>query len=100
MLFAREGAKVCLVDNHIERANETLKMIVTERLKQGAGEEVAFAVEADVTKDADCARVVEETERRFGRLDILDNNVGIGMGNVSVVDVTEENWDRVMSVNV
>ena len=83
-------------------------MIVKERLATrgstglttSGNEEVAFAVEADVTKDADCKRVVDETLARFGRLDILDNNVGIGMGNVSVVTVTEENWDRVMTVNV
>ncbi len=100
VLFAREGAKVALVDNHLDRATETLEMIIKERLATGAGEEVAFAVEADVTNDADCRRVVEETVSRWGRLDILDNNVGIGMGNVTVVDVTEEMWDRVMSVNV
>ena len=100
VLFAREGAKVCLVDNHLERATETLEMIVKERLSEGLGEEAAFATAADVTVDADCKRVVDETMARFGRVDILDNNVGIGMGNVSVVTVTEENWDRVMTVNV
>jgi NAD(P)-dependent dehydrogenase (short-subunit alcohol dehydrogenase family) len=100
ILFAREGAKVTLVDNHLDRAQETLEMIVKEGLATGSSDVVAFAIEADVTKDADCARVAGESVRRFGRLDILDNNVGIGMGNVSVVDVTEENWDRVMTVNV
>ncbi|HXH23077.1 MAG TPA: SDR family oxidoreductase [Dehalococcoidia bacterium] len=98
VLFAREGAKVALVDNHLERAGETLDLIAKER--GGTADDVAFAVEADVTIDADCKRVVEETISRFGRLDILDNNVGIGMGNVSVVDVTEEMWDWVMTVNV
>jgi len=100
VLFAREGARVALVDNHLDRAQETLEMIVKEGLAAGSADDVAFAIEADVTKDADCKRVVEETVRRFGRLDILDNNVGIGMGSVSVVEVTEENWDRVMTVNV
>jgi NAD(P)-dependent dehydrogenase (short-subunit alcohol dehydrogenase family) len=100
VLFAREGAKVCLVDNHFDRAEETLAMIVKERLSAGHGDEAAFATQADVTVDADCKRVVDETLANFGRVDILDNNVGIGMGNVSVVTVTEENWDRVMTVNV
>jgi NAD(P)-dependent dehydrogenase (short-subunit alcohol dehydrogenase family) len=98
ILFAREGAKVALVDNRIERAQETLDLIAKER--EGSAEDVAFAVQADVTSDGDCKRVVEETVSRFGRLDILDNNVGIGMGRVSVVEVTEEDWDRVMNVNV
>lgn len=93
VLFAREGAKVVLVDNVIERAQETLEMI------KGEGGE-AIAAQADVTRSDDCKRVVDETVSRYGRLDILDNNVGIGMGNVSVVTVTEENWDRVMAVNV
>jgi NAD(P)-dependent dehydrogenase (short-subunit alcohol dehydrogenase family) len=98
VLFAREGAKVALVDNHAERAQETLELIASER--GGSADGVAFAIQADVTSAADCARVVDETVSRFGRLDVLDNNVGIGMGNVSVVTVSEEAWDRVMTVNV
>jgi NAD(P)-dependent dehydrogenase (short-subunit alcohol dehydrogenase family) len=98
VLFAREGAKVVLVDSHIERAQETLELIAKER--EGPVDSVAFAIEADVTSAADCERVVDETVSRFGRLDVLDNNVGIGMGNVSVVTVTEDAWDRTMTVNV
>lgn len=93
VLFAREGAKVVLVDNHLERAEETLQMIEKE-----GGQ--ACAVQADVTRDEDCRRAVEAAVSAYGRVDILDNNVGIGIGSVSVVDVTEENWDRVMAVNV
>ncbi len=54
---------------------------------------------ADVTRAADCRAMVEEAVRRWDKLDILDNNVGIGMGG-SVVEVSEEDWDRVMAVNV
>lgn len=93
VLFAREGAKVVLVDNHLERAEETRQMIEKE-----GGQ--ACAVQADVTRDEDCRRAVEAAVSAYGRVDILDNNVGIGIGSVSVVDVTEENWDRVMAVNV
>jgi NAD(P)-dependent dehydrogenase (short-subunit alcohol dehydrogenase family) len=92
VLFAREGARVLLVDQSREAAEETLAMIRAE-----GGEAAVFV--ADVTRAADCRAMVEEAVRRWGKLDILDNNVGIGMGG-SVVEVSEEDWDRVMTVNV
>jgi NAD(P)-dependent dehydrogenase (short-subunit alcohol dehydrogenase family) len=92
VLFAREGARVALVDNVLDRAQETEAII-----REEGGD--AFAIEADVSRDADCRRVVDETMQRYGRLDILHNNVGIG-GAGSVVDVDEETWDRIMRVNV
>jgi len=92
VLFAREGARVLLVDQNRAGAEETLAMIRAE------GGEAAVCV-ADVTRAADCRAMVEEAVRRWGKLDILDNNVGIGMGG-SVVEVSEEDWDRVMAVNV
>lgn len=92
VLFAREGARVLLVDQNRAAAEETLAMIRAE------GGEAAVWV-ADVTRAADCRAMVEEAVRRWGKLDILDNNVGIGMGG-SVVEVSEEDWDRVMAVNV
>ncbi len=93
ILMAREGARVCVADNVLERAELTASMIRAE------GNE-AFAMQADVTSDADCRKVVEETLRRYARLDILDNNVGIDPGIVSVVDVDEATWDLTMNVNV
>lgn len=93
ILFAREGAKVAVVDHVLERAEATLKMIGDE-----GGE--AFALQADVTSDDDCRRVVAETVGRYGRLDILDNNVGIDPGHLTVVDVDHKTWDEVMTVNV
>jgi NAD(P)-dependent dehydrogenase (short-subunit alcohol dehydrogenase family) len=92
VLFAREGARVLLVDQNRAAAEETLAMIRAE------GGEAAVCV-ADVTRAADCRAMVEEAVRRWGKLDILDNNVGIGMGG-SVVEVSEQDWDRVMAVNV
>jgi NAD(P)-dependent dehydrogenase (short-subunit alcohol dehydrogenase family) len=92
VLFAREGARVALVDRVRARAEETLATI-----REEDGE--AFVIEADVTRDADCDRVVRETVERFGGVDILDNNVGIGSQG-SVVEMTEEEWDRVMATNV
>jgi NAD(P)-dependent dehydrogenase (short-subunit alcohol dehydrogenase family) len=92
VLFAREGARVLLVDQHREAAEETLRMIRAE-----GGEAAVF--EADVTRSADCRAMVEEAVSRWGRLDILDNNVGIG-GRATVVEVDEADWDHLMKVNV
>lgn len=93
ILFAREGAKVCLVDSVLERAEETLKAIEAE-----GGE--AFAMQANVSIEAECKRVVDTTVMRFGKVDILHNNVGIDPGVASVVDVSEATWDETMDVNV
>jgi len=92
ILFAREGAKVLIVDNTLAAAEETLAAIKEER-----GEAEVFI--GDVTKAGDCRAMVEQAVRRWGRLDILDNNVGIE-GPGSVLSVTEEYWDHVMTVNV
>jgi NAD(P)-dependent dehydrogenase (short-subunit alcohol dehydrogenase family) len=61
------------------------------------GEAAVFG--ADVTRSGDCRAMVEEAVRRWGRLDILDNNVGIG-GRATVVEVEEGDWDHMMRVNV
>ena len=92
VLFAREGAKVLLVDLVKDRAEETLAMIQVEE-----GE--ASVIQADVTNGDDCRRMVDAAMDRYGRVDILDNNVGISQRG-TVVDVSEEDWDRVMTVNL
>ena len=92
VLFAREGARVVLADMHEERAEETRALI------QGEGGE-ASVFRADVTSEADCRRMAAAAVERYGRLDILVNNVGISKRG-SILDVTEEEWDRVMAVNV
>ena len=92
ILLARAGASVLVVDRLIDFAEKTVEMIENEGGRAGA-----FA--ADVTDTEACAAMVEKAMERFGRLDILDNNVGIGSSG-SVVQETEEAWDRVMNVNV
>ena len=92
VLFAREGAKVLLVDSEAARAEETLALIEDE-----GGQASVF--EADVTRADDCRGMVEAAIDRYGRLDILDNVVGIVRGG-TVVDVDEETWDLIMNVNV
>ena len=92
VLFAREGAKVLLVDAVLERAEESLMMI-----REEGGEASAF--QADVTKIEECQAMVEAAIERYGRLDILDNNVGMSMRG-TVVDVSEGDWDRIIAVNL
>ena len=92
VLFAREGAKVLLADQVLERAEETLELI-----RQEGGE--ASAIAANVINAEDCRRMVEAAVERYGRLDVLDNNVGISRRG-TVVEVQEEDWDFVMAVNV
>ena len=92
ILFAREGAKVLLVDQNAQLAEATLKMIAEE------GGEAAVCV-ADVTDADQCRKMVEAAVSRWGRLDILDNNVGIG-GRGTVVEMKEEEWETIMRVNV
>jgi NAD(P)-dependent dehydrogenase (short-subunit alcohol dehydrogenase family) len=92
ILFAREGARVLCADLHKEAAEATHAMIAAE-----GGESAVCA--ADVTRGDDCRAMVEDALRRWGRLDILDNNVGIGSRG-TVVEETEAQWARVMEVNV
>jgi NAD(P)-dependent dehydrogenase (short-subunit alcohol dehydrogenase family) len=92
ILFAREGAKVLCADVVEERAQATVDMIT----KDGG---IASVLPVDVSKAADCKAMVQAAVERYGRLDILDNNVGISV-RADVVEVTEEQWDRVMAVNV
>jgi NAD(P)-dependent dehydrogenase (short-subunit alcohol dehydrogenase family) len=92
VLFAREGARVLLVDRIGERAEETLTAV-----REEGGE--AAVCEADVTGAGDCQRLVKAAKERYGRLDILVNNVGI-VGPGSVLEVKEADWDRVLDVNL
>ena len=92
ILLARAGAHVVVVDRDKALAQRTVAMI-----EEGGGQ--AVAVEADVTRAVDCAGIVQTALDRFGRLDLLDNNVGIGSRG-TVIDETEESWRRVMQVNV
>lgn len=92
VLFAREGAQVLCVDQIAERAEETCATIRSE-----SGEASVF--QADVTRAQDCERVCAAAVERYGRLDILHNNVGIE-SRKGVLEVTEEEWDRVMAVDL
>lgn len=92
ILLARAGANVLVVDRDLALAEHTVTMIARE-----GGNAVAACY--DVTDSRQCAAMVEDAVSRWGRLDCLDNNVGIGSKG-SVVEETEESWARVMHVNV
>jgi NAD(P)-dependent dehydrogenase (short-subunit alcohol dehydrogenase family) len=92
ILLARAGASVLVVDRDLPLAERTVAMIAAE----GGS---AVAASYDVTSSMQCAAMVEDAVSRWGRLDCLDNNVGIGSKG-TVVEETEETWARVMHVNV
>src|SRR5262252_4372 len=92
ILLARAGTKVVVSDLDKKLAERTVEMIKAE-----GGSAVAEA--CDATKEADCKRLVDAAVDQWGRLDFLDNNVGIGSrGNV--VDEKPEEYRRVMQINV
>jgi NAD(P)-dependent dehydrogenase (short-subunit alcohol dehydrogenase family) len=92
LLFAREGASVAIADLN-QQAGDT---VVQEIVHHGGR---AFLQAADVTKVADCERVVANTVRELGEIHVLFNNAGI-IRRASVVELSEGDWDRVMAVNV
>jgi NAD(P)-dependent dehydrogenase (short-subunit alcohol dehydrogenase family) len=92
ILLARAGTKVLVVDRELKLAERTVQMITEE-----GGTAAAHA--ADATSEAECKQLVDAAVDRFGRLDFLDNNVGIGSRG-SVVDEKPETYRRVMQVNV
>ena len=95
ILMAREGAKVLLVNRSAARAEELAGEIAAE-----GGEASVFA--ADVTNSDEVAAMAAAVQERYGRLDILCNNVGIGAGAGPnrVEDVTDETWDNLFDVNM
>jgi NAD(P)-dependent dehydrogenase (short-subunit alcohol dehydrogenase family) len=93
LLFAREGAKVILVDRHLESAEETAALIAAE-----GG--TAQAVAGDWTQSADCAAYAKACLDSWGRIDFLHNNVGIGAGDADPLNVPEAAYQRIMDVNL
>ena len=93
LIFARQGAKVVVADRDLESARETAELIVKE-----GGE--AVAERADITRDSECAALVASCVARWGRIDLLHNNVGIGSGDAGPTSITDEAWDAIFDVNV
>ncbi|MFQ5604998.1 MAG: glucose 1-dehydrogenase [bacterium] len=94
LLFAREGAKVVVVDIQPSQGEETVTLI------QSAGGEAVFK-RADVSNAANAREMVEFSEKIYGRLNVLFNNAGIFPAeDASVLDTEEKTWDWVMNVNL
>ena len=93
--FAQEGATILAVDRDPASAEETAALA-----RAAGGECVAFA--ADVTQEATLAAAMEEAVRRWGRLDILHNNVGVSIagGDKPLAEITEAALDRVWAINL
>jgi NAD(P)-dependent dehydrogenase (short-subunit alcohol dehydrogenase family) len=92
LLFAREGARLALVDVNVKAAQE-----ISDAISEEGGRGVALA--ADVSDSKAVRRSIEETVSAFGRLDVLHNNAGILFPG-TVVDISEEHWSRSIAVNL
>jgi NAD(P)-dependent dehydrogenase (short-subunit alcohol dehydrogenase family) len=90
--FAREGASVAVAARRVEKLKE-----VAGAIEKEGGQ--AMALECDVTRAKDAERAVRETAVKFGKLDVLVNNAGT-LSVSTVENITEEDWDRVMTVNL
>ena len=93
LLFAREGARVVVVDRDEKAGRQTVRLV-----KEAGGE--ALFTKADVSQADDCQRMIKSAEKKFGRLDILFNNAGImHHADDNAITTSEEIWDLTMNVN-
>ena len=93
LVLAREGAQVVVTDVVTEGGNETLRLI------EEAGGKGIF-IQGDVSDATDVERIIDEVEAHYGRLDCAFNNAGIEGSQAPTAECTEENWDRVLRVNL
>ena len=95
IVLAREGARVLVADRHLDSAQATVDLI------RGVGHQ-AWAFEADITDEEAVRRLVAAARERFGRLDILHNNVGasLALGDAPATELTEAAFDRSIAVNL
>ncbi len=91
--FAKEGARVLLVDKRVDSAEETARMIQQE------GGEVSV-LGADITIEGDCRAIATVCVERYGHIDILHNNVGRSEGDAETVQLSEENWQELITLNL
>ena len=93
LLFAREGARLLLVDRDEESVGETRALIERE----GGSADVHLA---DVTVEDECRGIVEAAREALGGLDVLHNNVGVGGGDAPPAHLGSEAWQRILDVNL
>ncbi len=95
--FAEEGARLLLVDRSLAAAEETLALI---KAADNGDVVQASCFEADVSQEVQCKALIDCCIQRYGRIDILHNNVGIGAGDSGPAHIDEAVWDRIHSVNL
>jgi NAD(P)-dependent dehydrogenase (short-subunit alcohol dehydrogenase family) len=93
LLFAREGAKLLLANRSMASLNETRELLRNEGFD-------AECVTADISNEDDCALLVETAVSKFGRIDILHNNVGIGAADGDTAKIDKRVWDNIFKVNL
>jgi NAD(P)-dependent dehydrogenase (short-subunit alcohol dehydrogenase family) len=93
VLFARKGAKLVLANRSMASLEGTRELL----LKEGFDAE---CVAADISKEDDCAALVRTATSRFGRIDILHNNVGVGSAEGDTIKIERSAWDNVFNVNL
>ncbi|MEX2143584.1 MAG: SDR family oxidoreductase [Anaerolineales bacterium] len=91
--FANKGARVAVADVDTKEGEHTVELI-----KKPGGQ--AIFIHADVAKASDCEHMVAKTVEAFGRLDFACNNAGIGGTSASIAEMTAEDWQNVISVNL
>ncbi|MBA3037318.1 MAG: SDR family oxidoreductase [Desulfobacterium sp.] len=93
LAFAREKAKVVIADIMIKEGEETVRMI-----KNGGGE--AYFIKTDISSHNEIENLIQKTIEKYGRIDYALNSVGIGVKLALTADFHEEDWDRVMNINL
>jgi NAD(P)-dependent dehydrogenase (short-subunit alcohol dehydrogenase family) len=93
LAFAREGARVVVTDVSEQGNEETARMI-----EQAGGQ--ALALTCDVRRTEDVKRALDRTIETFGRLDVAFNNAGVEQGPVALADLAEEDWDRILDIDL
>ena len=93
ILFAKEGAKIAVVDINDKGGKETVDLV-----KEGGGE--ALFIKTDLTKAIDVQDMIKKTVDKYGKIDILFNNAGIAMSFTPIEEVEEDLWDRIFTINV
>jgi NAD(P)-dependent dehydrogenase (short-subunit alcohol dehydrogenase family) len=91
--FGKEGAKVVVAGRRKDEGDAVVAQIVAD------GAEAIF-IKTDVSVDADVRRLVDTTVEKFGRLDCAFNNAGVGGMPTSLTETSEEDWDKVMGINL
>jgi len=92
-LYSQEGAKVVVSDIAVDKGEETVDMI-----KKAGGD--AFFVKTDVSKPDDSDKLVQETVKHFGRLDVAFNNAGIGGASAPIGEYPIDGWDKIIQINL